>query len=47
MVEATAVMTMMTMVAAAVATMVTAVMKGQPNQHSTLIGYEDGNYKLG
>ncbi len=44
--EATAVMTTMTMAAAA-ATMVITAMKGQPNQYSTLIGYEDDDYKLG
>jgi hypothetical protein len=47
-VEATAAMTTMRMMVAAVAaTMVTATMKGQPNRNSISIGYEDGNYKLG
>jgi hypothetical protein len=46
-VEATAAMTTMTMAAAAGTMMVTEAMKGQPNRHSTSIGYEDGNYKLG
>jgi hypothetical protein len=46
-VELTVAMTMMAMAAAAATTMVTAAMKGQPNRHSTLLEYEDGNYKLG
>jgi hypothetical protein len=35
------------MAAVVAATMVTAAMKGQPNWHSTSIGYEDGNQELG